>query len=120
MLTRKAVNDIIHAFLADLAQEGYTPERAVLFGSYAYGKPKETSDIDLALWDEHFIGCLPMDVPPIVHVQSRHRPLEVHTFAAGSTEDDDPFIAEILKKGIEISLLENRVSKNEIRFIRLG
>jgi predicted nucleotidyltransferase len=32
--------------------EGYTPERIVLFGSYAYGEPDAESDVDLLIIKE--------------------------------------------------------------------
>jgi predicted nucleotidyltransferase len=33
-------------------QEEYQPEKIILFGSYAYGKPTESSDIDLFIIKE--------------------------------------------------------------------
>jgi len=33
----------------DKLREGYRPIKVILFGSYAYGKPTEDSDIDLLI-----------------------------------------------------------------------
>ena len=52
MLTRKALNQRIEDFVADLRTAGYTPSRVLLFGSYAKGHPNEASDVDLAVWDK--------------------------------------------------------------------
>ena len=99
MFTRKALDRYIHSFLTDLSKEGYTPARVMLFGSYAYGRPTETSDIDLAIWDEHFTGCGSEDIVPIASLISKYPSLELHTF---SVDDQNPFAEEVMKKGILI------------------
>jgi len=33
--------------ITDQIIKGYNPEKIILFGSYAYGKPKPSSDVDL-------------------------------------------------------------------------
>jgi len=42
----------IHRYVAQLAQT-IRPERIVLFGSYAYGKPNRDSDVDLLVVMSH-------------------------------------------------------------------
>lgn len=42
MVTRKQIQD-----LADHIARQFKPEKIILFGSYAYGKPTEDSDVDL-------------------------------------------------------------------------
>lgn len=40
----------VHAKIKDLCRqivENFHPEKVILFGSYAYGKPNEDSDVDL-------------------------------------------------------------------------
>ncbi|HAC23548.1 MAG TPA: nucleotidyltransferase domain-containing protein, partial [Cytophagales bacterium] len=44
----------MESFVSDLRAEGYTPAHVLLFGSYAKGPTNQTSDIDLAIWDERF------------------------------------------------------------------
>lgn len=44
MITQEQISQIIKAIVA-----GYKPEKVILFGSYAYGKPTKDSDIDLLL-----------------------------------------------------------------------
>src|SRR4051812_42549042 len=42
----------IKAFVKEIARQ-FRPERVVLFGSYAYGKPTEDSDVDLLVIMPH-------------------------------------------------------------------
>lgn len=104
MFTRKAVKKIASAYIQELKRHGYNPKRAILFGSYAKGNPHKDSDIDLAIWDEKFTGCLPQDVETLVRVHKIKTPplLELHTFHADENEHTNPFIGEVLKHGIPI------------------
>ena len=42
MITQEQINEAIAAIVS-----GYKPEKIILFGSYAYGKPTKDSDMDL-------------------------------------------------------------------------
>lgn len=90
MLTRKALNQRIEDFVADLRTAGYTPSRVLLFGSYAKGHPNEASDVDLAVWDKKFTGCGTEDIEPIVSIISKYPLLELHTFSEADTESNNP------------------------------
>ena len=100
MLTRKALNQRIEDFVADLRTAGYTPSRVLLFGSYAKGHPNEASDVDLAVWDKKFTGCGTEDIEPIVSIISKYPLLELHTFSEQDTESNNPFVKEILRHGV--------------------
>ena len=100
MLDRKAVNTIIHKFIGELSGAGYSPDEVILFGSYAKGKPNRYSDIDIAVWDKKFSGCLPYDIENIKSILSKYSAIELHTF--NSNEKDNPFIREIRTNGIRI------------------
>ena len=103
MFTQKALNQIITDFLTSLRKEaGYSIDRVVLFGSYAKGGVKPTSDIDLAIWSSAFEGSLFTDLPPIAGLVSRYHPISIRPFPKGATAQDDPFIGEIEKSGKEI------------------
>jgi len=108
MFTKKALDQHINAFLEALQTEaGYKIERAVLYGSYAKGGVKPTSDIDLALWSPSFEGSLFVDLPPIVTLVSRFHPISIRPFPANATKEEYPFVEEILRTGIEIPILQN-------------
>ena len=100
MLTRKALDQRISGFVADLKSAGYSPSKVVLFGSYAKGKPHELSDIDLAVWDKKFTGCGTEDIEPIASIISKYPLLELHTFSEEDTESNNPFVKEILRHGV--------------------
>ena len=100
MLTRKALNQRIEGFVADLRTPGYTPSRVLLFGSYAKGHPNEASDVDLAVWDKKFIGSGTADIEPIASIVSKYPLLELHPFAEEDTESSNPFVKEILRHGV--------------------
>ena len=103
MFTKQDLNNQIIGFLNCLeADAGYKVDRAVLFGSYAKGGVKPTSDIDLAIWSPSFEGSLFVDLPPIVKIVSKFHPISIRPFPKGATADEFPFIEEIEKTGIEI------------------
>ncbi len=104
MFTRKALNKYINGFIEELKSQGYKPMKAILFGSYAYGKPNELSDIDLALWDARFKGCGTHDVEPIATLLSKYPFIELHPFAPEDTPEQNPFVHEITKKGHLITI----------------
>ena len=52
-LSEDKINEIIKGFIVRLKQE-IPIKGVILFGSYAHGKPKEYSDIDLAVISDWF------------------------------------------------------------------
>jgi predicted nucleotidyltransferase len=98
MYDQSAVINIVRQFVLELTTAGYNPEVVFLFGSYANGKPSIWSDIDVAVWDEKFSGCLPLDVEDLKSLLSKFSNIELHTF---SLEDQEsPLIREIRQSGI--------------------
>lgn len=102
MLTQRIAIEQAKLFVADLVSVGYSPERVILFGSFAKGNYHLHSDIDLAVWDSRFTGCKSDDYVPITRLLSKHFRIELHTFASDETEVDNPFIQEISKTGIAL------------------
>lgn len=45
-MIKKAINQQLKAITQKIVKE-YQPEKIILFGSYAWGKPREWSDVDL-------------------------------------------------------------------------
>jgi predicted nucleotidyltransferase len=103
MFTRRALKITIQEFILELKNKGFNPSKVVLFGSYAKGRPHEHSDIDLAIWDDKFTGCIPQDVESLIKMKVKFPTLlELHTYHSSETVDSDPFIGEIEKHGILI------------------
>jgi predicted nucleotidyltransferase len=83
----------------------YAPQKVILFGSYAYGKPDKDSDIDLLVikdTPERFIDRWGT-VHRILTGTHRSLPLEPLVLTPQEVESrlaaGDQFIAEILEKG---------------------
>ncbi|MCI0751376.1 MAG: nucleotidyltransferase domain-containing protein [Flammeovirgaceae bacterium] len=104
MVTIRIAKQRITDLVRDLRAHGYNPSRAILFGSIAKGNAHELSDIDVALWDEKFTGSIPHDIEQIVKILRKYPRMEIHTFHAGETNQDNPFIKEIEKGGVEVPL----------------
>lgn len=106
MFTQLALEQHIRSFIQCLREEaGYPIERVILFGSYAKGGVKPTSDIDLAIWSPAFEGSLFVDLPPIAGLVSRFHPISIRPYSQGTSALDDPFIDEVEKTGREIRLI---------------
>ena len=92
----------IHAFSRAVARE-FHPQKIVLFGSYAYGKPTGDSDVDLLVIMPRTRECGERMSVRIRHAIPRDFPLDllVRTPAdfARRLRWGDPFICELLEKG---------------------
>jgi len=84
----------------------YKPIKIILFGSYAYGKPGEDSDIDLLILKntsrrrvDRFI-----EVKKIIYNPNRKIPVSPLVYTPEELEErlriGDDFVKEILQKGI--------------------
>ncbi|MBI4561739.1 MAG: nucleotidyltransferase domain-containing protein, partial [Candidatus Rokubacteria bacterium] len=97
---RAVIQEIVRRLIAE-----YTPQKIILFGSYAYGQPDEDSDIDLLIikdTPERF--CERMDtVRRIVTGAHRRIPFEPIVLTSEEVEQrlraGDQFVAEIFRKG---------------------
>jgi predicted nucleotidyltransferase len=102
MFTIRIAKQIVGKLIEDLRENGFDPTRVILFGSVAKGKAHAHSDIDVAIWDERFTGCRPIDIEAIVKILHSYPRVEVHTYHSADTAVDNPFIKEIESGGIEI------------------
>jgi predicted nucleotidyltransferase len=97
---REVIEDILERLLA-----GYTPQKVILFGSYAYGNPRPGSDIDLLIikeTSERFIDRW-VTVRRLLSDPKRLVPLETLVLTpeeiAARLAIGDQFLAEIMNKG---------------------
>ena len=100
MVDQSAAIGLINLFIGDLVRHGFKPNRVFLFGSYAKGNQQEYSDIDVAIWDSKFSGCLPLDMEQLKSIISKYSKIEIHTF--NSLEEPSPLSHEIEATGIRI------------------
>ncbi len=104
MVKDKKINKIISE-VVDKIREEYQPEKIILYGSYAYGKPTRDSDIDLFIVKqtekrrpERFV-----EVSRIIHEPKRVISISPLVYTPREVEErleiGDQFIEEVLTKG---------------------
>lgn len=104
MITNPKIRKII-ADIVDEILKRYKPQKVILFGSYAYGEPKEDSDIDLLIIKN--TDKRPIDrwiqVKRILRDKCRILPISPLVYTEQEIEQrlavKDFFIEEILEKG---------------------
>lgn len=111
MVTIKNIESKIAGLIHELIVAGYAPIRVILFGSYAKGVPKSTSDLDVAIWAKGFSGFPLLDIEKVAPLLRHYHPIELHPFQISETKEENPFIEEIENTGIDYSYL---IQKMEI------
>ena len=106
-MVKKSIIDIAIRYLKQIPDD-MDVKRAYLFGSYAKGLDKEHSDIDIAL----VLGNMPDFFSAQMQLMRIRRKvdlrIEPHPIGDSEFTDLDPFVHEIRKSGIEISLSDER------------
>ena len=97
MVTRQQIK----AFVKQVAAR-FHPQRVILFGSYAYGRPTPDSDVDLLV-------VMPHEVPPALQAAEIRKHIRAGfpmDLVVRSPEEiqrrlamDDVFISEIIQRG---------------------
>lgn len=97
---RETIQGILDKLVA-----GYTPEKVILFGSYAHGNPRPDSDIDLLIikeTPERFIDRW-VTVRRLLSDPERTVPLETLVLTPQELSErlaiGDQFLAEVVEKG---------------------
>ncbi len=101
MLTRKSLNILLNEVTEELIELGITPNKMILFGSYAKGGVHSYSDVDVALWSEKFTGDPIKDFEYVHAVVRNNRKISFKLYPAYATASNhDPFIDIIEQTGI--------------------
>ena len=94
------IQDILEKLLAD-----YAPEKVILYGSYAYGKPDRDSDIDLLIIKETTERFIDRWVTVQQILTGTHPSIPVETLVLTPQEMErrlaigDQFVEEIITRG---------------------
>jgi uncharacterized protein len=97
---RRDLNRLLNKLLV-----GYAPQQVILFGSFAYGKPDQHSDLDLLIVKETTKSPFQrrVEVGRIVQDQSRVTPIQPLVITPQELKEQlqigNPFLIEILQKG---------------------
>lgn len=103
MLTKRDLNNLLLSFCNDLLENGISPKKLLLFGSYAKGGVSNYSDVDIAVWSDQFTGDLMADFEKAKPVLKKYPILQAKLYPAFADENNfDPFIGEIKRTGISI------------------
>jgi len=104
MATGKNRLKCVQEFTAQLLAAGIPLDRVILFGSQAKGTATEDSDVDVALVSSIFSGFGFEDRKHFskINIQKEFVEIETRTFSTAYFEKGDPFVAEILRTGIEV------------------
>jgi len=92
--------------IAKKIKEEYKPEKIILFGSYAYGKPTIHSDIDLLIIKNTKARHIDraVRIREIVREENRHVAIEPLVYTPEEINKrlkiEDDFIKEIIEKGV--------------------
>jgi predicted nucleotidyltransferase len=106
MLTKSIAIDTANQFIRVLKENGFNPQQAYLFGSAVTGELHEYSDIDLAVWDEKFIGAAHIDLLKVLKLMRPFASIELHPYNISATEESNPFIEVIKRTGLELNVNE--------------
>jgi predicted nucleotidyltransferase len=83
----------------------YDVQRAILFGSFAKGTFHEDSDIDIALVIENVDDIIDTQIDLMRLRRGIDFRIEPHPFLYSDFNRSNPVVNEILKSGVEISLM---------------
>jgi predicted nucleotidyltransferase len=98
---------VIRKFVKALKQEGIAVDRVILYGSYATGKTRPDSDIDVAVVSKHFGKDRVEEGMNLFRIAGKiDTRIEPIPISSESYEKDTwiPLIYEIKQKGIEVEL----------------
>jgi predicted nucleotidyltransferase len=79
-------------------------QKAILFGSYAKGSFSKDSDVDLAIFSDHFnnMSRIERNTFLLLEATDYHVDLQPQAFTSEDLENPLGIVEEILKTGIEI------------------
>ena len=100
----KRTDKNIKDFVTSIANQNPDLVTAYLFGSFAKGKQKDDSDIDLALIIDHLSDNRKFDVQVQLMLEASKFDLRIepHPLSSEDFHSNNPFTAEIKRTGIEI------------------
>ncbi len=97
---KKLVSEVVERI-----KTGYHPEKIILYGSYAYGKPTEDSDLDLLIIKQTSKRRVDrfVEVKRLIYEPGRRIPVSPLVYTPDEIkkrlELGDDFIEEIMKRG---------------------
>lgn len=102
----KRITSVIKKYIDSVAKQNPDLVAAYLFGSYAKNKEHDESDIDIAIVINHLndVDKFDLQVQLMLLASQFDTRIEPHPISKLDLLSNNPFIAEIKKTGIEISI----------------
>ena len=100
-MDKKAVLAVIFDFRKALQAAGVTVQKIILYGSYASGRQREDSDIDLVVISEDFQGKGYWERIELLStaIYKVFKPIEAVAMTPQEWQSDDSFIADYARNG---------------------
>ncbi|GHV95516.1 hypothetical protein AGMMS50293_18360 [Spirochaetia bacterium] len=90
---------------ANDVRRNFPVQKVFLYGSYAKGTATELSDVDVCFFMESFNGKTKTDIIiKLIEIGGKYKGVffEPNAFPASSLYNDNPFVKEILRTGVEV------------------
>jgi predicted nucleotidyltransferase len=102
-MTQKITPQAIRSVTASIVKN-YKPEKIILFGSYAWGKPKKNSDLDLLVIKSTRKKKINREIELVRHLRSVRFPIDVLVYtptevAHQVSQMGNIFMEDILNRG---------------------
>jgi predicted nucleotidyltransferase len=100
----EAVTELCRQYAEDVCR-AMPVDRAVLYGSYAKGTADPKSDIDICFFLDNYGGKERVDIiVDLLKIMRGYKcvPFEPIVFETSEIENDNPFVNEILRTGMDI------------------
>jgi predicted nucleotidyltransferase len=102
----EAVTPIIQQYVADV-KKAMPIDKVYLYGSYAKGAYRETSDVDICFFSHAFESRRTLDIlTDLFYLKIKYDRdilIEPNAFPTSELYNDNPFVKEILRTGREIA-----------------
>jgi len=100
----KTLNKSVSDYITDV-KSTLPIDKVYLFGSYAKGTARDDSDVDLCFFLRSFENQRSVDIiSNLLGLTHKYRDvyIEPHVFPTSELDNDNPFVKEILRTGLEL------------------
>jgi predicted nucleotidyltransferase len=102
----EAVNGIVRQYITDV-KKMMPIDKVYLYGSYAKGTYRENSDVDICFFSKAFESRRSLDVlTDLFYLKIKYDRdilIEPNAFPTSELYNDNPFVKEILRTGLELT-----------------
>lgn len=98
MISQEQINDVV-----DIIVRNTKPEKVILFGSYAYGEPKEDSDLDILVIKDMDVDIYRCSGEIKRYLRGSKIPIDVVVYTKAEVEEwkdtKAAFITQVIENG---------------------